>query len=70
MLHLIWHKDNSSTSEDGKELKGIRSRVLDCYRHLYFDPVPDLDAKAQVVRISKNMIEYIVLSTRLTFVNH
>ncbi|PFH48881.1 hypothetical protein AMATHDRAFT_64397 [Amanita thiersii Skay4041] len=58
MLHLIWHKDNnSSTTEDGKELKGIRSRVLECYRSLYFDPIPDLDPKAQVNRIAKNMIE-------------
>ena len=60
MLHLIWHKDNnSSTAEDGKELKGIRSRVLECYRNLYFDPLPDpeLEPKAQVNRITKNMIE-------------
>ncbi|KAF8623362.1 hypothetical protein AX17_007440 [Amanita inopinata Kibby_2008] len=58
MLHLMWHKDNnSSTAEDGKELKGIRSRVLECYRSLYFDPLPDLDPKAQINRIAKNMIE-------------
>ncbi|THH31058.1 hypothetical protein EUX98_g3140 [Antrodiella citrinella] len=57
MLHLIWSKDNSSTSEDGKELKGVRSRLLECYRSLYFDPIPDMDAKQQVNRISKNMIE-------------
>ena len=60
MLHLIWHKDNnSSTAEDGKEQKGIRSQLLECYRKLYFDPLPDttLEAKAQVNRITKNMIE-------------
>ncbi|KAK2461131.1 hypothetical protein APHAL10511_006658 [Amanita phalloides] len=60
MLHLIWHKDNnSSTAEDGKELKGIRSQVLRCYMNLYFDPLPDrgVEAKAQVNRIAKNMIE-------------
>lgn len=60
MLHLIWHKDNnSSTTEDGKEQKGIRSQLLECYRKLYFDPLPDtnLEAKAQVNRITKNMIE-------------
>lgn len=59
MLHLIWSKDNSSTSEDGKELKGIRSRLLECYRNLYFDPIPDMEPKQQVNRIAKNMIEYV-----------
>ncbi|KAG0695301.1 non-SMC mitotic condensation complex subunit 1-domain-containing protein [Suillus ampliporus] len=57
MLHLIWHKDNSSTSEEGKELKGVRSRLLECYRMLYFDPLPDVEPKQQVNRIAKNMIE-------------
>lgn len=57
MLHLIWSKDNSSMSEDGKELKGVRSRLLECYRSLYFDPLPDMEPKQQVNRISKNMIE-------------
>ncbi|KAI0941851.1 hypothetical protein AcV7_002423 [Taiwanofungus camphoratus] len=57
MLHLIWSKDNSATSEDGKELKGVRSRLLECYRSLYFDPLPDMEPKQQVNRIAKNMIE-------------
>ena len=57
MLHLIWSKDNNATSEDGKELKGVRSRLLECYRSLYFDALPDMEAKQQVNRIAKNMIE-------------
>ncbi|KAJ6577303.1 non-SMC mitotic condensation complex subunit 1-domain-containing protein [Mycena capillaripes] len=58
MLHLIWNKDNSnSTSEDGQELKGIRQRLLECYRQLYFDPIAGVEPKAQVNRIAKNMIE-------------
>ena len=60
MIHLIWSKDNNtSTSEDGKELKGVRSRLLECYRSLYFDPLADqeMSAKDQVNRIAKNMIE-------------
>ncbi|KAA1474981.1 hypothetical protein DENSPDRAFT_908815 [Dentipellis sp. KUC8613] len=57
MLHLIWSKDNSSMSEDGKELKGIRSRLLECYRSLYFEALPDMEPKQQVNRIAKNMIE-------------
>lgn len=61
MLHLIWSKDNSSTSEDGKELKGIRPRLLECYRNLYFDAVPGMEPKQQVNRIAKNMIEYVLL---------
>lgn len=64
MLHLIWSKDNSSTSEDGKELKGIRSRLLECYRSIYFDPIPDMEPKQQVNRIAKNMIEYVVYLLR------
>jgi condensin complex subunit 1 len=59
MLHLIWSKDNNSTSEDGKELKGVRSRLLECYRSLYFDPLPDMEPKQQVNRIAKNMIEWV-----------
>ena len=58
MLHLIWAKDNtSSTAEDGKELKGIRSRLLECYRNLYFDALPSMNPKEQVNRIAKNMVE-------------
>jgi condensin complex subunit 1 len=57
MLHLIWSKDNSSTSEDGKELKGARSRLLECYRSLYFEALPEMEAKEQVHRIAKNMLE-------------
>ncbi|KAH9924065.1 non-SMC mitotic condensation complex subunit 1-domain-containing protein [Fomitopsis serialis] len=57
MLHLIWSKDNSQTSDEGKELKGVRSRLLECYRQLYFDPVADLDPKGNINRITKNMIE-------------
>ncbi|KDQ52062.1 hypothetical protein JAAARDRAFT_62069 [Jaapia argillacea MUCL 33604] len=57
MLHLVWSKDHSSTSEDGKELKGVRSRLLECYRSLYFDALPDMEPKQQVNRIAKNMIE-------------
>lgn len=62
MLHLIWSKDNSSTNEDGKELKGIRPRLLECYRTLYFDPLPDMEPKQQVNRIAKNMIECVFVS--------
>ena len=55
MLHLIWSKDNNSMSEDGKELKGVRSRLLECYRELYF--AADEEPKQQVNMIAKNMIE-------------
>jgi condensin complex subunit 1 len=60
MLHLIWSKDSSSTAEDGKELKGVRSRLLECYRSLYFDALPDMEPKQQVNRIAKNMIECVL----------
>ncbi|KAG6377328.1 non-SMC mitotic condensation complex subunit 1-domain-containing protein [Boletus reticuloceps] len=63
MLHLIWSKDNNQTSEDGKELKGVRSRLLECYRNLYLDALPDMEPKQQVNRIAKNMIELTYDST-------
>jgi condensin complex subunit 1 len=59
MLHLIWSKDNTSSTEDGKEVKGVRSRLLECYRNLYFEVVPDMSPKEQVNRITKNMVEYV-----------
>jgi condensin complex subunit 1 len=48
-------------SEDGKEVKGVRSRLLECYRNLYFDALPDLEPMQQVNRIAKNMIECVWL---------
>ncbi|CDO69101.1 hypothetical protein BN946_scf185042.g3 [Trametes cinnabarina] len=57
MLHLIWSKDNNATSEDGREVKSVRSRLLECYRTIYLEPVMNLDAKQQVNRIAKNLIE-------------
>ena len=64
MLHLIWSKDSNATSEDGEKLKGVRARLLECYRSLYFDPLPGMEAKQQVNRIAKNMIEFVVPSVR------
>lgn len=60
MLHLIWTKDNTSTaaSDDAaQDGKGIRGSLIDTYKSLYFDVVPDLSPKQQVSRIAKNMIE-------------
>ena len=59
MVHLIWTKDNNSTSsaEEGMDGRGIRASLIEVYRSLYFDVVPDLAPKQQVNRIAKNMIE-------------
>ncbi|KAJ7650604.1 non-SMC mitotic condensation complex subunit 1-domain-containing protein [Roridomyces roridus] len=62
MIHLIWVKDNSSSAsatagEETLEGKGVKARLMECYRGLYFDPVADMEPKAQVNRIAKNMIE-------------
>lgn len=38
----------------------MRSRLLECYRNLYFDPLPDMEPKQQVNRIAKNMIELVI----------
>lgn len=57
MLHLIWTKDNNATTEEGMEGRTVRGNLIDVYRTLYFDVVPDLTPKQQVNRITKNMIE-------------
>ena len=62
MLHLIWTKDNNSTSsEEGMDGKGVKASLIEVYRSLYFDVVPDLAPKQQVNRIAKNMIEWVHL---------
>ncbi|KAI1792515.1 non-SMC mitotic condensation complex subunit 1-domain-containing protein [Ganoderma leucocontextum] len=65
MMHLIWAKDNNSTNEDGKELTGksVRSRLLECYRNMYFEPGDNMDPKQQTNQIAKNMIEMTYNST-------
>ena len=60
---MIWAKDDSATTEDGAVLKGIRSRLLECYKSLYFEPLDGIEPKQQVNRIAKNMIEYALSST-------
>jgi len=61
MIHLIWTKDNTATSSGPSEVaeaeKGIRGSLIETYKSLYFDVVPDLNPKQQVNRIAKNMIE-------------
>lgn len=57
MLHLIWSKDEVTTEEDGKEVKGIRSRLIECYSQLYFEPLPNLEPKEQISRVAQNVIE-------------
>ncbi|KAI0750990.1 non-SMC mitotic condensation complex subunit 1-domain-containing protein [Daedaleopsis nitida] len=63
MMHLIWAKDNNATAEDGRELKSVRSKLLECYKSMYFEPVMNLDAKQQINRIAKNMIEMTYIAT-------
>ncbi len=58
MLHLIWTKDNNAIStEEGVDTRSIRGNLIEVYRSLYFDVVPDLSPKQQINRIAKNMIE-------------
>ena len=57
MVHLIWTKDNTLVMEDGSQLKGVRSRLIEVYRALYFEARPELNAKDNVDRIARNMIE-------------
>lgn len=57
MIHLVWAKDNALVMEDGSQLKGVRSRVIDVYRALYFDEYPYLSRAENMTRIARNMIE-------------
>jgi condensin complex subunit 1 len=58
MIHLIWTKDNNTlVMEDGKELKGIRSRLIEVYRSLYFDPLPTLSTADNITHIARNLVE-------------
>lgn len=57
MVHLIWAKDNALVMEDGSQIKGVRSRLMDVYRVLYFQPYPGLSRAEHVARVCRNMIE-------------
>ncbi|KAH7345411.1 non-SMC mitotic condensation complex subunit 1-domain-containing protein [Rhizoctonia solani] len=63
MIHLIWSKDTGGNSDEDKEVKGVRLRLIECYRHIYFDPRAGLDPKSQINRVAKNMIELTYNST-------
>ncbi|KAJ1311862.1 hypothetical protein OPQ81_010322 [Rhizoctonia solani] len=63
MIHLIWSKDTGGNSDEEKEVKGVRLRLIECYRHIYFDPRAGLDPKSQINRVAKNMIELTYEST-------
>lgn len=51
MLHLIWIKD---TSDEGK---GIKLKLLECYRTLYIDMDDKLSKRQNINNIAKNLIE-------------
>ncbi|BGP24646.1 condensin complex non-SMC subunit Cnd1 [Rhodotorula toruloides] len=40
-----------------KEAKGIRSRLIECYSQLYFEPPQDVSEKDQVAFVARNVIE-------------
>ena len=51
MLHLIWTKD---TSDEGK---GVKMKLLECYRKLYFDPDARLNQRDNINTIARNLIQ-------------
>ena len=57
MVHLIWSKDNNQTSEGRDGPKGMCLRLLECYRSLYSDSLPEMEPKQRVNRNAKNVIE-------------
>lgn len=56
MLHLVWSKDQS-TIEEGREVKSVRKKLIESYKQLYFEPLPDMQPKENVSRIARNMIQ-------------
>lgn len=61
MIHLIWTKDNNTTTgEDGKEIKGIRQKLLECYKFLYFERDERIEVSKQNSKIAKALIECVL----------
>ncbi|RKP07607.1 chromosome condensation complex protein, partial [Thamnocephalis sphaerospora] len=58
MVHLIWSKDTGSD-----ESKGIRGRLIDCYKNLYLTPVTALSAKDNVNLVARRLIGLTVNTT-------
>ncbi|WFD23771.1 condensin complex non-SMC subunit Cnd1 [Malassezia equina] len=57
MIHLIWTKDHALVMDDGSQLKGVRSRLIEVYRALYFEPQEGVSLAENTARIARNMIE-------------
>ncbi|KAJ7587166.1 non-SMC mitotic condensation complex subunit 1-domain-containing protein [Mycena floridula] len=57
MIHLIWTKDDSASTEETEGVTGICSRVLTCYKALFFDPMPDSNPRTEVSRVARAMME-------------
>ncbi|CAG8496875.1 6175_t:CDS:2, partial [Acaulospora morrowiae] len=57
MLHLIWTKDNND------EGKGIRKRLIESYRKLYFDFDISIFDKENVYIITRNLISLMFNAT-------
>ncbi|KAI8393588.1 non-SMC mitotic condensation complex subunit 1-domain-containing protein [Radiomyces spectabilis] len=51
MLHLIWTKD---TSDEGK---GVKMKLLECYRNLYLEMDAKLSSKENINVIARNLIQ-------------
>ena len=43
--------------DDAKEAKGVRSRLIECYSQLYFEPPEALPEKDQIAFVARNVIE-------------
>jgi condensin complex subunit 1 len=51
MPHLIWTKDNSD------EGKGVKTKLLECYKSLYLAFDGNLSDKENVNTISRNLVQ-------------
>ncbi|KAI9593024.1 armadillo-type protein [Syncephalis fuscata] len=51
MVHLIWTKDAGAD-----ETKGVRGRLIDCYKSLYLSPIPSLSTKDNINLMARKLI--------------
>ncbi|KAJ1981931.1 condensin complex non-SMC subunit Cnd1 [Dimargaris xerosporica] len=51
MVHLVWTKDNASD-----EVKGVKTKLIDCYYKIYMMPRSDLSAKGNANHTVRNLI--------------
>ena len=58
MVHLIWTKDNTSSSEDEYSKKSVKEHLIYCYKSLFMDVPDGTHSKDAAQIIAMRWIEY------------